>query len=92
MKPRSFIPLADPVRENEVSLGLRWRADSGTTRAIKRQAKLMGMSPNDYLRQALAAVIAGNEEATGVSRDGRLACAEFSARALTRPKEIRSPE
>jgi hypothetical protein len=36
-------------------------------RAIECRAKLMGISPNDYLRQALAAVIAGNEEMTVIA-------------------------
>jgi hypothetical protein len=36
-------------------------------RAIERRAKLMGISPNDYLRQALAAVIAGTEEMTVIT-------------------------
>jgi hypothetical protein len=35
------------------------------------------MTPNEYLKQALAAVISGNEEATVVTRDGQLACGEF---------------
>jgi hypothetical protein len=33
----------------------------------------MGISPNAYLRQGLAPVIAGNEEATVVTKDGQLA-------------------
>jgi hypothetical protein len=32
-------------------------------------------TPTDYLRQALAAVIAGNEEDTILADDGRLMCA-----------------
>jgi hypothetical protein len=44
-----------------------------TSQAIERQAKLMGMTPNAYLRQGLAAVIAGTEEATVVTKDGQLA-------------------
>jgi hypothetical protein len=38
----SWLPLPDPVQENQVTLSLRWTADSATARAIKRQAKLMG--------------------------------------------------
>jgi hypothetical protein len=37
-----WLPLPDPVQENQVTLRLRWTADSRTARAIKRQAKLMG--------------------------------------------------
>jgi hypothetical protein len=33
----------------------------------------MGMTPNAYLRQGLAAVIAGNKAATVVTKDGQLA-------------------
>jgi hypothetical protein len=37
----SWLP-PDPVQENELTLSLRWTADSRTARAIKRQAKLIG--------------------------------------------------
>lgn len=85
MKSPGFVPLPDPISEEQVSLELNWSADARTRLAIERQAKLMGYTPKDYLHQALAAAIAGKEEATGVSRDGRLACAEFSARFETGP-------
>jgi hypothetical protein len=38
----------------------------------------MGMSPHPYLAQAMAAVIAGNEEASVVTAKGELACQEFA--------------
>jgi hypothetical protein len=44
----------------------------------------MGMTPNEYLHQALAAVIAGNEEATIITTDGQLACGEFLWNRRTR--------
>ena len=50
-----------------------WSADLRTSQAIERQAKFTGITPNAYLRQGLAAVIAGNEEATVVTKDGQLA-------------------
>jgi hypothetical protein len=72
MKP-AFVPLADPIREHEIKLTLQWSADQRTTRAIKRQAALMGLeTPTAYLIQALAAVISGNEEDTFVDSDGQL--------------------
>jgi hypothetical protein len=40
--------------------------------AIQRQAKLMGMRPTQYLEQALAAVISGNEAVTVVTEKGEL--------------------
>jgi hypothetical protein len=53
---------------------LNWTADERTRQAIERQAALMGFeSPTDYLLQLIAAVLAGNEEDTYVSPDGRLA-------------------
>lgn len=48
--------------------------DKRTGQAIERQARTMGMSPNDYLCQ----VLAGNEEATIVTDKGELTCAEFT--------------
>ena len=72
MKP-AFVPLPNPIRESEVNLTLNWSADEHTTRAIKRQAKLMGFkSPTAYLLQALAATIAGNEEDTFIGPNGQL--------------------
>jgi hypothetical protein len=38
--------------------------------AIERQAKLIGFDPTDCPIQAIAAIIAGNEEATVVARHG----------------------
>ena len=43
MKP-AFVPLADPIRESQVKLTLDWSADERTTKAIKRQAVLMGFA------------------------------------------------
>ena len=40
---------------------------------MERQAKLMGMTPNAYLRQGLAAMIAGNEEASRLPLQRRAA-------------------
>jgi hypothetical protein len=76
LKKVNWFPLPDPIQENEVNLTLQWSADERTSQAIKRQAKLICFkTPNDYLCQALAAVIAGNEEATVVTDEGELACA-----------------
>jgi hypothetical protein len=70
---RTWIPFPDPIQESEINLELMWSAYERTTRAIERQAQLMGMTAKEYLSQALAAVITGNEEATVVTRNGRLA-------------------
>jgi hypothetical protein len=65
--------LADAIGQDEVKLKLAWSADRRTREAIVRQARLMGFeSPTAYLLQALAAVIAGNEEDTIITTDGRL--------------------
>lgn len=66
--------LPDPVTEEEVSIDFgTWKTDQRTGQAIERQAKLMGFeSPTAYLRQALAATIAGNEEDTILANDGRI--------------------
>ena len=69
----NWIRLPDPVREEEVNLELTWSADDRTRQAIERQAALMGFeSPTAYLLQALASVIAGNEEDTILADDGRI--------------------
>ncbi len=66
-------PLPDPIREDEVNIEFTWSADERTTKAIVRQAKLMGFKmPSAYLLKALAATIAGNEEDTILTDDGRL--------------------
>ena len=70
-------PLPDPVTEKEIKLELNWIANARTTRAIKRQARLMGFkTPTAYLLQALAATTAGNEEFTFVASDGCLIAGE----------------
>jgi len=72
MKP-AFLPLADPIRESQIKLTLDWHADQRTTRAIKRQARLMGFeSPTAYLLQTLVATIVSNEEDTFIGPDGQL--------------------
>ncbi len=69
----NWIPLPDPVREEEVKLELTWSADERTRAAVERQAALMGFATlTAYLHQALASVIAGNEADTFVFDDGRL--------------------
>jgi hypothetical protein len=71
---QKWIPLPDPIQESEINLELTWSADERTRLAIERQAQLMGFAtPSDYLKQALDAVIAGNEEATVITEDERLA-------------------
>ena len=72
MKP-AFVPLPDPIRESQVNLTLNWSADEPTTKAIERQAALMGFeTPTAYLLQLIAATIAGNEEDTFVGPNGEL--------------------
>jgi hypothetical protein len=74
----NWIPLSDPISEEEIKIQLTWSADQHTTRAIERQSKLMGFaSPTEYLRQAIAAVVAGNEESTLIAGNGKLLCGEF---------------
>jgi hypothetical protein len=69
----NWTPLPDPVRESEVKIELAWTADARTTAAIERQAAIMGFeSPTTYLHQAIAAVIAGNEEDTAITDEGTL--------------------
>jgi hypothetical protein len=65
--------LPNYLTESEVKIELHWSADERTRQAIERQAKLMGFkSPTAYLHQAIAAIVAGNEEDTFVLDDGRL--------------------
>jgi hypothetical protein len=72
LMPETWSPLPDPISEEEVKIWLNWTADGRTTRAIERQAKLMGMTANQYLTQALAAAISDNESLTVVGSDGQL--------------------
>ena len=66
-------PLPDRLSEDQVSLQLSWTADERTTRAIRRQAKLMGFpTPEAYLVQACACAIASNEETTYQKLNGEL--------------------
>ena len=56
-KQVNWIPLPDPLPEDQVKLELAWSADERTRTAIERQAALMGFaSPTAYLHQALAAL------------------------------------
>jgi len=69
----NFKDLPDRIIEAEVKIELNWSADGRTRKAIERQAALLGFkSPTAYLHQALASVIAGNEEDTFVSDDGTI--------------------
>jgi hypothetical protein len=69
-KKVNWISLLDPLPEEEVNIEITWTADQRTELAIRRRAKLMGFdTPTDYLRQALAAVIACNEEDTILTDD-----------------------
>jgi hypothetical protein len=74
-KKPNWTPMPNPLREEKVNIQLSSTADPATELAIRRQAKLMGFdTPTDYLRQALAAVIAGNEEDTILTDDGCFRC------------------
>jgi hypothetical protein len=69
----SRVPLPDAVTEEQVNIQLTWTADARTQAAIERQARLMGFkSPRAYLKQALAATIADNEEDTAIPLRERL--------------------
>jgi hypothetical protein len=79
MKPApknpNWIPLPDPLPEEKVRIQITWTANARTELAIRRQAKLVGFdTPTDYLLQALAAIIAGNEEDTILTDDGSFLC------------------
>ena len=79
MKPApknpNWIPLPDPLPEEKVRIQITWTANARTELAIRRQAKLIGFaSPTDYLLQALAAVIAGNEQDTIFTDGGCFLC------------------
>jgi hypothetical protein len=68
-------PLPNPITEREVKIELQWSADERTRQALQRQSRLMGFdSPTDYMRQAIAATLASNEQDTVVTDDGRLLC------------------
>jgi hypothetical protein len=49
MKSPRFIPLPDPISEEQVSIDLSWSADARTSQAIERQAETDGLpSKGDF--------------------------------------------
>jgi hypothetical protein len=55
LKSIDWLPIPDPIREEEVNIQLSWTADSRTELAIKHQAKLMGFeTPAGYITQMVA--------------------------------------
>lgn len=61
----NWTAVPDPLTEADVKIPLIWTAAARTTAAIERQARLLGfVTPDAYLHQVIAAVIAGNEEDT----------------------------
>lgn len=69
----NWTPLPDAIPEDEVDIHFIWYANERTEQAIRRQPRLMGFaSAFDYLHQAMAAVIAGNESDTIKTLDGRI--------------------
>src|SRR6516164_412087 len=72
-KKVNWIPMPDPIREEEVNIQLTWTADARTELAIRRQANLMGFeTPTDYITQIIARSLASNDEEIVITRDGRL--------------------
>jgi hypothetical protein len=72
-KKVDWIPMPDPIREEEVNIQLTWVADARTELAIKRQATLMGFdTPADYLTQTIAKALTTNDAEIVISQDGRL--------------------
>ena len=72
-RPENWIPLPDRIHESQVNLTLNWSADQRTTRAIERQAALMGFeSASAYLLQLIASALASNEADTFVDDAGQL--------------------
>ena len=72
-KKVDWIPMPDPIREEEVNIQLTWVADARTELAIKRQATLMGFdTPADYLTQTVAKALASNDADILISQEGRL--------------------
>jgi hypothetical protein len=68
----NWIPIPNPLTEEEVNIQITWTADERTTAAIERQAKFCGFdTPTDYLLQALAAAIANTDDDTLLTDDGR---------------------
>jgi len=72
-KKLNWIPMPDPIREEEVKIQLSWTADSRTELAIKRQANLMGFeTTSGYITQMIARALASNDGEIVITRDGRL--------------------
>jgi hypothetical protein len=72
-KKVNWIPMSDPIREEEVNIQLTWTADSRTELAIRRQANLMGYETTaGYITQMIARALASNDEEIAITRDGRL--------------------
>jgi hypothetical protein len=72
-KKLKWVPMPDPIREEEVNIQLSWTADSRTELAIRRQANLMGFETTaGFLAQIIARALASNDEDIVITRDGRL--------------------
>jgi hypothetical protein len=63
--------LTDPITQEEVNIQLSWPAQNWQSGGIPL---IWPAAPTDYLLQALAAVIAGNEEDTILTDDGGFLC------------------
>ena len=73
LKEVDWIPMPDPIREEDVNIRFTWTADARTELAIKRQANLMGFKTTaDYIAQMVARVLANNDKEIVITSDGRL--------------------
>ena len=86
-KKVNWIPMPDPIREEEVNIQLTWTADSRTELAIRRQANLMGFETTaGYITQMIARGLASNDEVI-VIETGDLCTKTLSRHSpLPRPK------
>ena len=70
-----WIPLPDPIKEEEVNLVLGdWTADARTTRALERQAALMGLQVAGRLPAAIDCLNARRSRGRHLHRTRRAAC------------------
>jgi hypothetical protein len=93
MKPTqrkvNWIPLPDPIQEDQVKIELRWSADERTLAALRRQAALYGFGdPGDYLRYTLAVNLAQDDADSVLTNDGRVESGAYACDRNGMPQDV----
>ena len=86
---RNWIPHPNPLTEEEFKLDITWTADAKTTAALERQARCYKLpSVKDYILQIIAAQLAGDEEDTVLTGDGRFVSGCYALDENLAPRNV----